>query len=201
MKKLVLVFSAFVLVLGACSSDSDSQVASLDDANVSGDATVGEVDAAAANEEAILEFSQCMRDEGIDDFEDPEIGEDGAIEFKFGGRVEDPEADRDTMREAFEACQDHLEGLAFGPGSIDRTEIEDTLLEFAACMRDHDVDMPDPDFSSFGLGGSGEGEGEGGIFGGAMNLDDPIVAAALEECEEVFGGSLRLGGPGGRGNG
>ena len=199
MKKLVLIFSAFVLVLAACSSDSGSQVASLEDAAVSDDGAVAEVDTDVANEEAILEFSQCMRDEGIVGFEDPDIGEDGTIEFKLGGRTDDAEADRDTMRAAFEACQDHLEGLAFGPGSIDRSEIEDTLVEFAVCMREHGVDMPDPDFSAFGPGGGGEGEG--GIFGGAIDPDDPSVAAALEACEEVFGGSLRLGGPGGRGNG
>ena len=201
MKKLVLIFSAFVLVLAACSSDSGSQVASLEDAAVSDDGAVAEVDTDVANEEAILEFSQCMRDEGIVGFEDPDIGEDGTIEFKLGGRTDDAEADRDTMRAAFEACQDHLEGLAFGPGSIDRSEIEDTLVEFAVCMREHGVDMPDPDFSSFGPGSGGGGEGEGDIFGGAIDLDDPNVAAALEACEEVFGGSLRLGGPGGRGNG
>ena len=199
MRRLALAFLAVSLVAAACSSGSDSQVASLEDATVSDDVAAAEVDADAANEDAILEFSQCMRDEGIDGFEDPDIGEDGTIEFKLGGRVEDPEADRDTMRAAFEACQDHLEGLAFGPGSIDRSEIEDTLVEFAVCMREHGVDMPDPDFSAFGPGGGGEGEG--GIFGGAIDPDDPSVAAALEACEEVFGGSLRLGGPGGRGNG
>jgi hypothetical protein len=200
MKKLVLVFSALVLVLAACSSDNGSQVASLEDASVSDAGAVAEVDADATNEEAILEFSQCMRDEGIIGFEDPDIGEDGTIEFRFGGRVDDADVDRDTMRAAFEACQNHLEGLAFGPGSIDRSEIEDTLLEFAVCMREHGVDMPDPDFSTFGPGGGG-GEGEGGIFGGAIDLDDPNVATALEACQEIFSGSLRFGGPGGRGNG
>lgn len=200
MKKLVLVLSAFVLVLAACSSNSESAVASLEDAQESDTALVGEIDSDAANEEAILEFSQCMRDNGFEDFEDPDIGEDGTIEFRFGGAVQDAEVDQDTMRAAFEACQEHLEGLAFGPGSIDRSEIEDTMLEFAVCMREHGVDIPDPDFSKFGPG-SGGGEGEGGIFGGAIDLDDPEAVAALEVCEEVFGGSLRLGGPGGRGNG
>ena len=201
MRRLALAFLAVSLVAAACSSGSDSQVASLEDATASDDVAAAEVDTDAANEDAILEFSQCMRDEGIDGFEDPDIGEDGTIEFKLGGRVEDAEVDRDTMRAAFEACQDHLEGLAFGPGAFDRAEIEDTLLEFAVCMREHGVDMPDPDFSNFGPGSGGEGGGEGGIFGGAIDLDDPGVEEALEACEEVFGGSLRLGGPGGQGDG
>lgn len=194
MKKLLLMLIAFVLVLAACSNDDGSQVASLEDAVGSGDVTAEAVDTDVADQEAILEFSQCIRDNGVEDFEDPQIGADGSIEFSFGGRSDDPEGDRDAMRTAFEACQEHLEGLAFGPGSIDLTEIEDTMLEFSICMRENGVDMPDPDFSNLGLGGGDEGSGDGDIFGGAIDLDDPAVAAALEECQEVFSGSLRFGG-------
>ena len=196
MKKLLLMFIAFVLVLAACSSDDGSQVASLEDAVGSGDVTADAIDADVADQEAILEFSQCIRDNGVEEFEDPVIGADGSIEFSFGGRSDDPEGDREAMREAFEACQEHLDGLAFGPGSIDLTEIEDTMLEFAICMRENGVDMPDPDFSNLGLGGGAPGDDEGGVFGGAIDLDDPEVEAALEACREVFGGSLRFGGSG-----
>ena len=195
-RKFLLIFIAFVLVLAACSSDDGSQVASIEDAAGSGDGTGEEIDTDAADQEAILEFSQCIRDNGVEDFEDPVIGADGSIEFSFGGRSDDPEGDRDAMSEAFEACQEHLDGLAFGPGSIDLTEIEDTMLEFAICMRENGVDMPDPDFSIFGQGGGGLGESEGGIFGGAIDADDPEIEAALEVCQEVFSGSLRFGGTG-----
>jgi hypothetical protein len=196
MKKLLLVFIAFVLVLAACSSDDGSQVASLEDVAGSGDTTAETRDTDVADEEAILEFSQCMRDNGAVDFEDPEIGADGSIEFGFSGRSDDPEGDRDIMLAAFEACQEDLDGLAFGPGSIDFTEIEDTMLDFAVCMRENGVDMPDPDFSNLGLGGGEGAQGDGDIFGGAIDLDDPAVEAALEACREVFGTSLRFGGSG-----
>ena len=194
MKKLLLVFIAFVLVLAACGNDDGSQVASLENVAGSDDVTVAEVDTDVADQEAILEFSQCIRDNGVEEFEDPVIGADGSIEFSFGGRSDDPEGDREAMRAAFEACQEHLDGLAFGPGSTDLTEIEDTMLEFAVCMRENGVDMPDPDFSNLGLGGGSGEESPGGIFGGAIDLDDPDVEAALEACQEVFGGSLRFGG-------
>lgn len=196
MKKLLLTFVAFVLVLAACSSDGGSQVASLEDAVGSGEGAAEAIDADLADQEAILEFSQCIRDNGVEDFEDPVIGADGSIDFSFGGRSDDPEADRDAMRTAFEACQEHLEGLAFGADSIDLTEIEDTMLEFSICMRENGIDMPDPDFSNLGLGGGDAGSGDGGIFGGAIDLDDPDVEAALEACREIFGGSLRFGGDG-----
>ena len=105
-------------------------------------------DASADDEDTLLEFASCMRDNGVEDFEDPSIGADGVPEFNLRGGGSD--TDRDVVREAFEACSEHLEGLAFGPGSIDVTELADTLVEFAACMRDNGYDMPDPDLSNFG---------------------------------------------------
>jgi hypothetical protein len=194
MKKLALTFIAFVLVLAACSSDDGSQVASLEDAAGSEDVAATEVDADAANDEAILEFSQCIRDNGIEDFKDPVVNADGSIEFSFAGGGSGSEADRDVMREAFESCQEHLEGLAFGPGSFDLTEIEDTMLDFSVCMRENGVDVPDPDFSNLIPGRGGSDESDGDIFGGALDLDDPDVVAAIEVCQEVFGDSFRLGG-------
>lgn len=199
MKRTLIVLSAFALVLAACSSDGGSEVASLED--LAPDLAVVTDDASpeAVDEDSILAFAQCMRDNGIEDFEDPDIGADGSVGFRFGGAVQDSEADRDTIRAAFEACQEHLGGLSFGPGSRDRSEIEDTLYEFAVCMRENGFDMPDPDFSSL-LEGPGDGEGGEGPFGGAFDADDPAFTSALEACEDVFGGGLRFGG-GRRGDG
>jgi hypothetical protein len=193
MKRTLIVLSAFALVLAACSSDGGSDVASLEElvpdlAVVTDDASSETVD-----DDSILEFSQCMRENGVEDFEDPDIGADGSVEFRLGGATQDSQVDRETMRAAFEACQDTLGGLAFGPGSEDRSEIEDTLYEFAVCMRDNGYDMPDPDFSSL-LRGEGEGEGGGGPFGEGFDPDDPTFTSAMESCQDVFGGTLRFGG-------
>jgi hypothetical protein len=199
MKKLVLVFAAFALVLAACSTASGSEVASLDDTSVVADDAADDTDPAAENEKAILEFAQCMRDNGVEEFEDPDISPDGEIEFRFGGRAQsgDIDVDRETLRAAFEACQETIEGLAFGPGAIDRSEIEDTLYEFAVCMRENGVEMEDPDFSNL-IPGQGNG---GGPFGDSFDPTDPEVQAAIEVCQEIFGGGFRFGGPGGRGQG
>ena len=61
-------------------------------------------------------------------------------------------------------CAEHLEGIALGRGGegFDETELTDTLLAFAQCMRDHGVPMDDPDLSGFGPG-RGE-DGGGGPF-------------------------------------
>ncbi len=190
MKKLALAFVAMALVAAACSSTDDAQVASLDSttSTAAGDAA----DDRAGNEAIILEFSQCMRDNGAEDFEDPAIGPDGAIEFTFGNRGVGTTEEREAMRDAFNACQDTLEGFAFGPGTIDRAAIEDSLYEFAVCMREKGIDVPDPDFSTL-LSGQGDGSGAG-PFGDALDTDDPEVIAALDTCREVFGDSFRIGG-------
>lgn len=199
MKRTFVVLSAFALVLAACSSDGRSDVASLEALATDLGIEIEDASSGVIDEDAVLEFSQCMRENGVEDFEDPVIGVDGSVEFRLGGAIRESGADRGAIREAFEACQDNLGSLSFGPGSEDRSEIEDTLYEFAVCMRDNGYDMPDPDFSSL-LRGSGEGGGGGGPFGANFDPEDPAFTSALEACEDVFGGRFRFGGrPGGGG--
>jgi hypothetical protein len=51
--------------------------------------------------DASLEFSKCMRDEGISNFPDPTPGEFGFFAF----RDADIEWTSDEVQEAFEICQ------------------------------------------------------------------------------------------------
>jgi len=200
MNRVLITIMALGLLVAACSSADNDGVASLSgtDTTIVDDA---DIDTSADDEEILLEFAACMRENGVEGFEDPTLDADGVPQFNLRGG----EDDRETTRAAFEACQDHLEGLAFGPGSIDLTEVEDTLVEFAACMRDNGYDMPDPDLASFA--NRGEGGPGGGPFGGELDPDDPDFIAALAECEHIFenlpfvGGGGRGGGPGGGGNG
>lgn len=195
--RLSLLIVVAALGVAACSGDTGSQVASLteltdsmvSDDMVTDDATVEDN---PSDEEALLAFSACMREHGLEDFEDPDIGADGDVRFGFRDLAATADVDRETVGAAMDACRGHLDGLAIGPGSGDRTEIEDQLYEFAACMRDNGYDMPDPDFT-------GEpGQGAAGPFG-EIDPDDPSFRSALESCEDVFGGALRFGGgrPGG----
>ena len=159
-------------------------------------------DADLSDEELLLRFADCMRENGVD-FPDPVVEADGTVRFGFRPGAGGADAAQDLGRDpdlpaAREACEDLLEGLSFGPGSgnFDTTELQDTLLEFAQCMRDNGVDMGDPDLSDFGPGGNRDVGAGRGPFGG-IDFEDPDVAAALEVCQaEVNFG--RFGG-GGRG--
>ena len=64
----------------------------------------------------------------------------------------------------------------------------DRLLEFAQCMREHGVDVPDPDPNAFSPGGEG-----GRPFGG-LDLDDADASAAFEACREALPTRLGRGG-------
>jgi hypothetical protein len=185
---------ALVLILAACGgSDADDEVATLEDTTETTQAPVGEQETDA--EESLLEFAQCMRDNGVPDFPDPQLDSSGNIRpFGGAGGPGQLDADQDTLEAAFEACSEIVEGLiqdAFR--MIDQTEFQDNFLEFAECMRENGIDMPDPDFSQ----GFGPGLGRG-LFGD-IDPDDPAFQDAAEECSSVFEGSfdLRPGSPGG----
>jgi hypothetical protein len=142
------------------------------------------------DEEAALEFAECMREHGVD-VPDPQPG-GGPIEMRdsagpggdgpdtqgaIGGApidLDDPET-----QEAMEACEDEL-GDA-GPQALserERQEAQEAALRYAQCMRDNGIDMPDPSFS----------DGPGGGFLIQQQAGDdahsPAFRAAARACQD-----------------
>ena len=72
--------------------------------------------------------------------------------------------------------------------------MQETMLEFAACMREHGVDMPDPDFS----GGGARMQFRAGA--GGVDPESPTFQKAQEACQEILeeafgdGPGFRVGG-------
>ena len=142
-------------VLAACGGgggddNSGDDVASLDSDASSSTATSVEGSTPPLDpDEAMLAFTECMRDHGVD-MPDPQPAGDGE------GRVitmQGEEMDRERFEEAQEACEPLMEAVV---GEIEHdpereAEIREQMLEFAQCMRDHGIDMPDPTFSDDGL--------------------------------------------------
>ena len=159
-----------------------------------------------SDEERLLAFAECMRENGVD-FPDPVVEADGTVTFGFrpgggagaAGLQELREVGRDPdLPAARDVCGGMLEGLAFGPGQggFDLIELQDTLLAFAQCMRDHGVDMGDPDLSRFGPGAGNDDEP--GVPFRIFEIDgsDPDFAAAFEVCQQQLpqAGGPRFGG-------
>ena len=152
MKQRAVVLLALGLLVAACSGEESEGVASL---AASEEPTVvlsdeRDLDVEAVDQEQVmLDFASCLRDNGVE-IEDPTVDSEGNVRFGgFRGAAEQGEVDRDVVRAAMDECEEYLEGIALGRGGgeFDLTELQDTLLDYAACMRANGFDMPDPDFS------------------------------------------------------
>ena len=106
------------------------------------------VDEETTFEEGVLEFAQCMREEGIY-FPDPTFDIDGNPQFD-NLEIENEE----EFERAFENCEDILRNALPEQFDLD-PEVEaalvDASLEFAQCMRDQGIDFPDPKPGEFGF--------------------------------------------------
>lgn len=203
--KLLALSLAMALLVAACGStsagDDSGGLATLEETS---DATESQSDE-LTDEEALLGFADCVRDNGVPEFEDPIINADGSIEFLDGpgsGTRGDDGPDGD-FRTAIEACGELLESTTFTGGrfgDIDTVELQDQLLLLAACLRDTGLDVDDPDISE-GFGGNRDenaepGTGSGGVrglFGDNIDLSDPDTQATFESCVE----EVNFVGPGG----
>lgn len=123
---------ALTIATTACSSSSDDEAAA--------GAGSANPDAFDSPGEAALAFAQCMRDEGVEDFPDPQI-DGGRVQISPGGI--DP--DDPDVQAAQETCSPLLE--QGGDVEIDEersAEVQAAALAFAECMRSHGIDFPDP---------------------------------------------------------
>jgi hypothetical protein len=88
----------------------------------------------ATDREKGVKFAECVRENGVSDFPDP----DAKGEFVYGATVSPA-----VFRKAVDACKDLQP-----PGTLSVTrnpEQQSAGLEFAQCMRDNGVeDFPDP---------------------------------------------------------
>ena len=178
----VAALACLALAASACGGGSaeGAQVASLGGTTTQSTTTTTTGATSDDPQEALLEYTQCMRDEGID-MPDPDFsnGSRGGFRLALRGDPNDPD-----FRAAQEKCQPILASLRQQFDPERQEEFQKAALEFAKCMREHGIDMPDPDFSGGRPGGRG---GSGGPLGGAnVDPDDPDFKAAQEECDEAF---------------
>jgi hypothetical protein len=137
------------------------------------DSSTPPVSAPSDPEEAMLAYTECMRDHGIE-MEDPRpAGGEGG-----GGIVaQAPEADDEEFQAAQAECEPLLNEVVsdFEPDPEQEAELREQLLEYAQCMREHGIDMPDPTFD----------EGGGGLVVGQdadIDVDSDEFRAADDEC-------------------
>jgi hypothetical protein len=123
---LVAAAAVVPVMLAACSSGSSSSGA------VSSAQGAGST--SGTDQSGIAQFAQCMRQNGVTDFPDPQNGH-----FVMGGDIQS----NPHFNSAIQACQ-HL----LGPGGISSgssSGAQSAQLAFAHCMQTHGVpSFPDP---------------------------------------------------------
>ncbi|MFF1816790.1 hypothetical protein ACFVWG_05815 [Kribbella sp. NPDC058245] len=164
-RHITLAIGSLLLAgLAGCSSPTDPGVAT-----AGGDSSPGAA-ATVSTKEAALKFAQCMRENGVPDFQDPKFGADGEIEdmsLPKGVKLE-------TAQAAQEKCQQYLPH----GGSPEQMSAEDAkkLREYAGCMRQNGMPkFPDPD-------------AEGRLRLEGIDLNGADYKAAHETCQHLLPG-------------
>jgi hypothetical protein len=140
------------------------------------------LDAAAqptpADLEQLVEYAQCIRENGYPEFPDP--ASDGRMQIRVN-----PET-ADKFQAAQRACTDKLPSGMAAMNEPPTAERLDALVEFAECMRASGVaDFPDP---------TPQGSFE---LNREMNMGSPRARQAVETCREsnsIEGLMIRIGG-------
>jgi hypothetical protein len=189
----VLVLGGLLAGCGGGGGDEDDGVASVDESAAvddSGDQDDedtsgpggGRVDESEM-QDAMLEYAQCMRDNGID-MPDPEFEEGGGISLGVdseGGL--DPESEEFKAAEA--ECEPILEearpDVQLSPE--EQAEMQDRLVAMAECMRARGHDMPDPQVED----GGGVRITRGAPGDEGAGPPDEQFEQDMEECSEEAG--------------
>ncbi len=103
--------------------------------------TAGSTGTASSVREQALKFAQCMRDNGVSEFPDPDASGELTIDGIANGSSLDPNTA--AFETALGACKD-LEPSGF-TGRDRSAQQQSTALKFARCVRENGVkDFPDP---------------------------------------------------------
>jgi hypothetical protein len=89
-----------------------------------------------------VKFSECMRDNGVAEFPDPDASGELTIDGVLNGSSLDPNTP--AWKQAIGACKD-LQPAGFTGDEEVTAEEQEARLEFAQCIRENGVkDFPDP---------------------------------------------------------
>jgi hypothetical protein len=174
-----VVAVALALVLAACGGggggDSDGVASLGGQGSTTGTTATGSQDP----QEAALEYTQCMREHGVD-MADP--GPNGELQLNVRP------GNREKVENAQKACEHLLENARPRLTEEQQNVMQDALLEFAQCMREHGIDMPDPVF------GEGGRVTQRGTPGSGANPESPKYKQAEEACEPIMEEARRRAG-------
>jgi hypothetical protein len=133
--------------------------------------------------ESAVKFAQCMRENGVEKFPDPDPNGGTRIAVGPGSGI-----DPDEFEAASKKCEEFREDIRPELSEAEQAEFKEKALEHARCMREHGIDFPDPEFS-------GDGKVTQRLEKGRVDPNDADFQAAEKEC----GGGIAGGGGGEQG--
>ena len=192
MRKSITLLLGITMVLALACSSPSTDVASIDktEATTVAVQTSSDDSSIQTDEEKVLEFTQCIRDQGIE-IQDATVDSDGNLQPPRP--VEGASLNFQELRSAFEKCRESLDGMTFGRERVDVNEQIDDLLEVTECLRDAGFDLDDPNQENLRE------------WRGQFDFEDPALQKAFEECGRLgrgqSGGGPGSGPPNGRNSG
>ena len=177
--RIKAIVVALALLVAACGGSDDASetdaVASIDSGNSQGSDT-GRI----GFEEGLLQFTACMRDNGVD-LPDLQVDADGQPILSTE-LLEGVDTQSSEFNAAFLACVGILAESApvqIGSDPELQAAVQDALRDFSACMRHNGVEeFPDP---APGFDGSGSPYPLT-----ALDTSDPDVDDAFEACGDLL---------------
>ena len=165
-----------------------AQVATLAEPDPDAEETAAPVSEDLDGQEALLEWAQCMRDNGID-MDDPQFGADGGrLGFGPGGADVSFDPSSTEFLAAMDAGGNVLEALRPETDPEEEAERAEQQLVIAECMRELGWDFRDP------ASGGGFGAQIRFIQEAGIDPQDPTFQTDITACQAESG--LELGPPG-----
>jgi hypothetical protein len=173
-------------VLAACSTPASSAEGVVTLASTAPGASSAPSASPLTPEQAMLAYAQCMRDHGVD-MPDPVFnttGDGGGTVTQEGPRIDPKSAP--GFQAAEDACKHFMADVKRNvTGKPMTAQEQQAFLDFAACMRDHGVEMADPTFEGGGVSIQigGPGPKDGGV---KIDPQSPAFAAAQTACQHFL---------------
>ena len=167
--------------------DQDQEFETLVPAQADTEGELSEEELLRLRDEAFVDFSRCIREEGFPDF--PDIDSSQIVDqasFLRAMQEAGVSFTQPGLAPALQTCASVFsELIALAPQqdtNVQQVEREENAVAFSQCMRDQGVEeFPDPDFGQYPNSGfPGQGDGSGVT---------PEIQAALRVCIPVFGGA------------
>lgn len=151
--------------LAGCSEKKDPSVVTAGTGTPKANAST-----AAAGDSSALKFSQCMREQGLSWFPDPDANGGLQVSIPHG-------TDQSAVDKAQEACKQYAPGSSQNGSQISDEDLN-KLRQVAQCIRDHGFpNYPDPD-----------AKGNTQIDSKKLGVEpsDPTFQKAMQECQKLM---------------